>query len=146
MKRDQVIMALHEDIKGKVDDKEPKLFEREKEVAISKWRKRTRKLGRDMREDAEAIKGVTPYAHKIHEKSPDVSSRRESSTNGAMDLAQQVEQMVDEVSKICITKLNLQNLCKFLNKGMILGRKIPMCSVLVKIFGNGVKIAWNGKN
>ena len=80
-----------------------------------------RKLGRDMREDAEAIKGVTPYAHKIHEKSPDVSSRRESSTNGAMDLAQQVAKMADEVTKLCSTKLKLQDLCKFLNKRKILG-------------------------
>ena len=75
MKHDQFIVALHEDIKGKVYDKEPEYFERAKEVAINKWRKRMRKLGRDMREDDEAIEGVSPYAHKIHEKSPDVSSR-----------------------------------------------------------------------
>ena len=71
MKRDQFIVALHEDIKEKVDDKEPESFERAKEMEISKWRKRMRKLGRDMREDDEAIEGVTPYAHKIHEKSPE---------------------------------------------------------------------------
>ena len=75
MKRDQFIVALHEDIKEKVDDKEPESFERAKEMAISKWRKRMRKLGRDMREDDEAIEGVRPYVHKIHEKSYDVSSR-----------------------------------------------------------------------
>ena len=131
MKRDQFIVALHEDIKEKVDDKEPESFEREKEVAITKWRKRMSKLGRDMREDDEAIEGVTPYVHKIHEKSPYVvSSRRESSTNGAMDLAQQVAKMVDEVSFVS-TKLNLQDLCKFLNKRKILGGKIPMCNVII---------------
>ena len=58
MKHDQFIVALHEDIKGKVYDKEPEYFERAKEVAINKWRKRMRKLGRDMREDDEVIEGV----------------------------------------------------------------------------------------
>ena len=75
MKRDQLIVALHEDTKQKVDDKEPESFERAKEVAISKWRKRMRKLGRDTREDDETIEGVIPYVHKIYEKSLDVSSR-----------------------------------------------------------------------
>ena len=61
MKRDQFIVALHEDIKEKVDDKEPGSFERAKEVTISKWRKRMKKFGRDMREYDEAIEGVTPH-------------------------------------------------------------------------------------
>ena len=36
MKCDQFIVALHEDTKEKVDDKEPESFERATEVAISK--------------------------------------------------------------------------------------------------------------
>ena len=125
MKRDQFIVALHEDIKEKVDDKEPESFERAKEVAISKWRKRMRKLGRDMREDDEAIEGVTPYAHKIHEKSPDVSSRRESSTNGAMDLAQQVAKVADEVSKLCINRAEITRSMQVSQQKKDIGRQNP---------------------
>ena len=70
---------------------------------------------------------LTKYMRKV----PNMSSQRESSTNGAMDLAQQVAKMADEVTKLCSTKLKLQDLCKFLNKRKILGGKMPMCSVII---------------
>ena len=125
MKHDQFIVALHEDIKEKVDDKEPEYFERAKEVAISKWRKRMRKLGRDMKEDDGAIEGATSYVHKVHEKSHDVSSPRESSTSGAMDLAQQVAKMAYEVSKICINQGELTRSMQISQKKKDIGRQNP---------------------
>ena len=87
MKLDQFIMALHEDTKERIDDKGHDSFEREKELAISKWRKRMRNLGRDMGEYDSAIDGVTQYIHKAYEKTPDVAFLHESSTNEVVDLA-----------------------------------------------------------
>ena len=42
-------------------------------MAISKWRKRMRKLGRDTREYDETIEGVITNVHKIYDKRLDLS-------------------------------------------------------------------------
>ena len=48
-------------------------------MVISKWRKRMRKLGKDMGEYDSAIEGVTPYIHKVYEKTLDVAFLQELS-------------------------------------------------------------------
>ncbi len=125
MKRDQFIMALHEDIKGKVDDEEPNSFERAKEVAIGKWRKRMRKLGRAMREDDDTIEGMIPYSHKMHEWNVGTTSRRESSTNGAIDLAQQVAKMAEELGKLNINQAKLAKSVQDAQQKRGVGRQNP---------------------
>ena len=54
-----------------------------------------------------------------------MSSRRESSTNGIMDVAQQVAKMVEKVSKICINQAELTRSMQVSQQKKDIGRQNP---------------------